>query len=296
MSTSQPSYGRAYVALGIAVMSIGFSAIFVSWANAPGAVASFYRMVIPLVLLAWPAYRRARKRGGVSPRGVRLALLAGVFFALDLALWATGVVMSGATNPTLLANTAPVWVGLGAVILFRERLGIKFWVGLFLATAGAMLILGLDTFRAESVGLGTLFGLLAAFFYGGFFLISQRGRQELDSLTYFWISVLGASLTLTVLNLVLRLPVTGYTLPTYLSFLALGLVVQIGGLLAMNYAQGYLPASVVSPTMLGQPVITAILAGPLLGETLSVWQILGGVTVLIGVYVVHRSRLKSREN
>jgi drug/metabolite transporter (DMT)-like permease len=108
--------------------------------------------------------------------------------------------------------------------------------------------------------------------------------------------VLGATLTLTVLNLVLRLPVIGYSLATYLSFLGLGLVVQIGGLLAMNYAQGYLPASVVSPTMLGQPVITAILAGPLLGEKLSVWQVLGGVTVLVGVYVVHRSRLKNRES
>jgi drug/metabolite transporter (DMT)-like permease len=58
----------------------------------------------------------------------------------------------------------------------------------------------------------------------------------------------------------------------------------------INYALGYLPASIVSPTLLGQPVVTAILAGPLLGEDLSAWQILGGLAVLIGVYLVHHSR------
>jgi drug/metabolite transporter (DMT)-like permease len=42
--------------------------------------------------------------------------------------------------------------------------------------------------------------------------------------------------------------------------------------------------------MLGQPVVTALLAVLLLGERLSVWQIAGGVTVLAGVYTVHRSR------
>lgn len=67
-------------------------------------------------------------------------------------------------------------------------------------------------------------------------------------------------------------------------------MVQVFGWLAINYSQGYLPASIVAPTMLAQPVVTALLAVLLLGERLSFWQILGGATVLIGVYIVHRSR------
>jgi drug/metabolite transporter (DMT)-like permease len=42
--------------------------------------------------------------------------------------------------------------------------------------------------------------------------------------------------------------------------------------------------------MLAQPMVTAFLAVLLLGETLSLWQIVGGATVLAGVYIVHRSR------
>ncbi|MBI3975725.1 MAG: EamA family transporter, partial [Armatimonadetes bacterium] len=62
------------------------------------------------------------------------------------------------------------------------------------------------------------------------------------------------------------------------------------GYLAITYALGHLPASLVAPTLLGQPVVTAALAGPLLGEVLSWGHAAGGAAVLAGVYLVHRSR------
>lgn len=285
-----PSRLPAYLALGVGILSLGFSAIFVRWANAPGIVTSFYRMAIATVLLAWPFYRRVKAKGNLSRQGLRFAVVGGLFFAADLALWATGVVLSGATNPTLLANTAPLWVGLGALVLFRERLEAMFWAGLLLAMTGAAIILGLDSLRAMSFGVGTLLGLLAGIFYGGYFLITQRGRETLDSLTYFWPAAVSSTVGLLILNLALRQPLTGYPAFAYLNFLALGLVSQSFGYLAINHALGYLPASIVSPTMLGQPIMTAILAGLLLGEVLSLWQALGGLAVLAGVYVVHHSQ------
>ena len=285
-----PPHYPSYLALGIGILSLSLSAIFVRWANAPGLVTSFYRMAIAVVLLAWPFYRRVRTKGSLPRRELQVAVLGGLFFAGDLALWATGVVLSGATNPTLLANTAPLWVGLGALVLFRERLSATFWAGLLLAMTGAVVILGLDGLRAASFEVGTLFGLLAGVFYGGYFLITQRGRETLDSLTYFWPAAVSSTLGLLILSLAFRQPLTGYPALTYLNFLALGVVPQVFGYLAINYALGYLPASTVAPTMLGQPVVTAILAGLLLGEAFSLWQVLGGITVLAGVYVVHRSR------
>ena len=44
--------------------------------------------------------------------------------------------------------------------------------------------------------------------------------------------------------------------------------------------------------MLGQPVVTALLAIPLLGETLGMGQVIGGAAVLAGIYLVHASREK----
>jgi drug/metabolite transporter (DMT)-like permease len=283
---------RAYVALVFGLICIGFSAIFVSWANAPGAVTGFYRMAVTVVVLALPFRRRLHGRPSL-PRGeIMIALAGGFFFASDLIFWNTGVLLGGATNPTLMGNTAPIWVGLGALIFFREKLPGTFWLGLFIAMAGAAVILGLEVERGPAPRLGTLFGLIAGMFYGGYFLLTQRSRQRLDALSSFWISAAGSTVVLIVAALILRQPLAGYSGFTYLNFLALGLVVQVGGQFAFSYALGYLPASVVSPVGLGQPVATALLAWPLLGEQITMTQALGGLAVLAGVYVVHRSRAR----
>ena len=69
-----------------------------------------------------------------------------------------------------------------------------------------------------------------------------------------------------------------------------GLVAQIGGYFSVAYALGHLPASVVSPTMILQPVLSALLAIPFTGEMLAPVQWLGGLAVIGGIYMVNISR------
>ena len=284
----------AYLALIAGILAIGFSAIFIRRSEAPGTVASFYRMSIGLIVLSLPFLSRGKTIRSLPWSELRFALAGGLFFAIDLSFWSSGVVLSGATNPTLLANTAPLWVGLGAFFIFRERLPTAFWIGLLTAMLGAALILGLDALRSISLGLGTFYGLLAGVFYGGYFLITQRGRRTLDALAYFWISSFSSVLVLAIINLLLRHPLTGYPQATYLNLLGLGVISQGLGWFLINYAQGHLPATLVAPTLLGQPVVTGLLAGPLLGERIEPLQIGGGAVVLLGVLLVHRSRSRQR--
>lgn len=283
----------AYLALASGLAALGFSAIFVRLAAVPGSVASFYRMSIGLVFLTIPFLHLRRGKPFPPWTAVRIALAGGLFFAIDLIFWASGVVLSGATNPTLMSNTAPLWVGLGSLYIFREKLPTRFWIGLVIAMLGAVLVLGLDALQSFNLGLGTLFGLIAGVFYGGYFLITQRGRKKLDAITYFWFSVMGATMLLFFINLVLGNPLLGYSNKTYLALLGLGVISQGLGWLAINYAQGHLPATVVSPTLLGQPLLTGLIAGPVLGEFLAPLQIAGGLAVLTGVYLVHRSRTET---
>jgi drug/metabolite transporter (DMT)-like permease len=287
---------RAYFSLGIGTVGIGFSAILVRLAEAPGPVTSFYRMVIPVAVLAIPFYRRVKIHGPLPGFGVKMAIYAGLFFGLDLAAWATGVVMSGAANPTLLGNTAPVWVGLGALIFFKEKQTLKFWGGLALALIGATFIVGLDALQSATLGLGSFYGLLAGIFYGGYFLFVQRSRESLDVLSFFWIACFSAGITLLLLAFLLKQPLTGYSFITYIYFLAIGVIVQLLGWHVISYAQGHLPASLVAPTLLGQPVVTAILASVILNEEITILEIIGGLIILLGVYIVHRSRRDQLNN
>ncbi len=244
-------------------------------------------MLIATLLLAVPFFRRIQTTNPPPRRAIGIAILGGTLFAADLATWATGVTLSGATAPTLLANTAPVWVGLGTLLIFRRRLRIGFWMGTLIALLGAGLVLGIET--GEKVA-GSALGLVAGVFYGGYFLVTQRGRDLLDSLSYFWLASASSTVVLLLLAVGFRMPLTGYPTTSYLNFLAMGVITQVFGYLAVSYALGRFPASIVAPTLLGQPVITALLAVPLLGEVLAPVQILGGAAVLAGVLIVHRSQ------
>lgn len=279
---------KAYLALAFSLIGMGFSGIFVSLAGAPGATTGFYRMGIAAVVLSIPFLRGVRVEGPPSRHETLIALLAGLLFAGDLFFWNSGILISGATNPTLMGNTAPIWVGLGAMVFFKERPGRLFWIGLLVAIIGAAVILGVDT--RNDVGLGTLFGIFSGMFYGAYFLVVQRSRQKLTTLTSFWLSSAGSALALALLARLLNQPLTGYSGETYLYLLGLSLITHVGGQMAISYALGYLPASLVSPTLLLQPVLTGLLAVPILGESLTPVQVLGGGAVLLGVYLVHRAR------
>jgi len=286
---------KAYLALGLGLLVLGLSAIFIRWANAPGPVIGFYRMAFGGLALAIPFSRHLVKRETRLPwRGVAVACLAGLFFGADVAAWASGIVLSGATLPTLFANTNPIWVGLGAWLLFREQLKPGFWLGVLLALGGAALILGVEFNQGLALDQGSLLGLLAGFFYGAYFLIAQRGRQHLEALSFFFFSTLSSALVLLVASLALGQPLTGYSTTTWLVLIVQGLLIQAAGWFLISYAQGYLPASLVSPTLLGQPVLTAILAGPLLGEHLRPTDLLGGAAVLVGIFIVHGTRARPR--
>lgn len=281
---------KPYLALTLGIVILGFSAILTRWANAPGSVVSFYRMAIGTAVLTIPFASRFKLSKPLPRRGLWLAIGAGIFFALDLAAWATGITYAGATIPTLLGNTAPLWVGLGAWLLFRENLKPAFWLGLGLAMLGALVVLGLDFNNGFDFNKGAMLGLLGSLFYGAYMLTAQRSRDVLDTLSFFWIAALSSTITLFFLCLLINAPLLGYPTSTYINFLLLGVLVQAAGWMAINYSQGYLPASVVSPTLLSQPVLTAILAGPLLGEQFTTIEWLGGVAVVAGIVIVHRSR------
>jgi drug/metabolite transporter (DMT)-like permease len=292
--TDQPMRSKSnllpHLSLGIAVLALGFSALFVRWAAAPGPVMGLYRMGLSTLILAPIYQRRNQKRTALTKDLLIFPALGGVFLALDLALWNTSVLYTKAANATLMGNTAPLWVALVAWLFLRERLKFHFWIGLALTLTGAAIVLGSDFILHPTFGWGDVMALIAGLFYAGYYLVTQQGRKRLDTLSYIWWMCLSSSISLFIISLIFGMPIFGYSQQTYLAFLGSAIVTQVGGYLATTYALGHIPASVVSPTMIGQPVMTALLAIPFLGEILPANQWLGGLGVIMGIFLVHRSR------
>ncbi|HSL31019.1 MAG TPA: DMT family transporter [Anaerolineales bacterium] len=284
----------AYLALGIGILALSLSAMFVRWANAPGPVTAFYRLFISIFLLLPFFLPRLRTHGSMKPTLVLFPLVAGFFTACDLGLWTTSLSYTTAANATLLGNTAPLWVALGTWLIFKQKLSPAFWRGLTVTLLGAALIMGTDFILHPRLGIGDTMAIFTGVFYGGYFLVTERSRVHFDPISHIWFVGVGASLSLFAINQVLDHPMTGYPAQTWFVFVATAVVSQLIGYMALAYALGHLPASIVSPTMILQPVVTTLLAIPLLGEIPSIWQGLGGGIALVGIYLVNQSHYQDQ--
>lgn len=296
-----------YLALTYGVLALSLSGLYVRWSQAPGPVTSFYRMLAaallltPIVLLRWKKIQSvgAAQSGGNAQSGgggipgwsvVLFPMLGGLFTALDHGTWSTAVLNTRIANAMLLNNIAPLWVALFAALAWREKLSARFWMGLLVTLAGMAVVVGGDLLVAPSLNRGNLLAVISSLFYGAFFLVTQRGRRWLDPLTYVWLVDIFAVIALLGINTALRYPMSGFDTPTWVVFVIAAVVSQIGGYFSIAYALGHLPASVVSPSMVAQPVISALMAVPLMGENLSWPQWLGALAVVVGIFIVNISR------
>ena len=278
----------AYAALGVGVLALSFSAMFVRWANAPGPVTAFYRLFFSIFLLFPFLFPRLKENASIKTSTILFPLLAGLFTACDLALWTSSLTYTTAANATLLGNTAPLWVALGTWLILKQKLSAPFWRGLAITLAGAVLIMGSDFILHPRFGIGDVMATFTGFFYGGYFLFTEKSRAHFDSVVHIWLVGIGASISLFIINIGFQNPLIGFDTNTWLIFLATALVSQMIGYMALAYALGHLPASIVSPTMILQPVVTTILAIPLLHEIPNIWQGLGGVIALLGIYKINQ--------
>lgn len=286
---------KAYFALGIGIVSLSFSAMFVRWADAPGPVTAFYRLFLSVFLLFPFFVPRMKALPKIPSMPFVFPLLAGVFTACDMAFWTTSLSYTTASNATLLGNTSPLWVALGTWLIFKKELSAAFWRGLIVTLLGAALIMGTDFILHPKFGIGDAMALFTGFFYGGYLLFTEKSRMTFDAVGHIWLVGVGASIALLVINLLLGYPLTGFDQKTWIVFIATAIVSQLIGYMALAYALGQLPASIVSPTMILQPVLTTILAIPLLGETPGIWQAIGGAIALFGIYLVNQSHIRNTQ-
>ncbi|GAB1472457.1 DMT family transporter [Chloroflexota bacterium] len=285
----------AYSALIVGIISLSMSAMFVRWAEAPGTITGFYRLLISTILMIPLFLREQKQREKLDPKLLIFPILGGMFTAFDFSFWNSSVKFTSAANATLLGNTAPIWVAFFAYFFLREKLRRSFWVGLILAMMGAALVMGMDFLIHPTLGIGDLMACTAALFYASYQLITQRGRTHIDAFRYIWLVGVSATLFIFIINLVLGNSFTGYSTQTWSIFFVTAIVSQMIGYLSISYALGYLPAYIVAPTLVGQPILTALLAIPLLKEIPMPIQWLGGAIALAGIYIVNQSHKHKTE-
>jgi drug/metabolite transporter (DMT)-like permease len=277
---------RPVMSAVLGAMSIAFSGILVRLANVEPATAAIFRCAYALPALGLIAYLE-RRAGGPRPSGqVRLAMLAGIFLALDLVIWHHTIALVGAGLATVLGNTQVVIVAILAWWILGEHPPRRTLLAMPVVLVGVVLISGVIGKGAygENPGLGVILGVVVGFAYAAFLLVLRRGNADLrrPAGPLFEATLIGA-----IASLVIGLPLSEVDLvpswPAHGWLLLLALTSQVVGWLIISVSLPRLPAALTSVILTLQPVGSVLLAMVLLGEAPSAVQLLGAGTILVGL-------------
>jgi drug/metabolite transporter (DMT)-like permease len=280
------AHRRALQALLTGACVIGAAPILVRLADVGPASAGGWRLLFALPLLAGLGARMPHGIGAPT----RLAVLAGVAFALDLGFWHYGIANTSVAKATVLTNLTPVVVTAVTWLVFGRRPTRIFLAAVALAVAGAWILAAAR--GGGTVGpnplLGDLLSLATALWYALYFLaMSAARRHDAATRVMFWSTATGVPL-LFACAWALGEPMVPASPGGWAAGVALG-VVHVAGQGLIAWALGRLPPSTAAVTVLVQPVVAAALGWVVVGERLGLWQFVGAAVALSGVLLAQRS-------
>jgi drug/metabolite transporter (DMT)-like permease len=301
------------VGLLVAVVAVSTSAILVRYSEAPSLVKALYRVVFTVSLLAPVAFARSREELRDLPRrDVLWAAAAGVALAVHFASWFESLAWTSVAASVTLVQAQPLFVALGAWALLDERITRGVVAGIAVALAGmATMTLGdlfvpdvaaalaalpglggLDagtaaapTLAGEAPLYGDALALVGAVTAAAYVLAGRSLRQRVSLVPYVTVVYGVCAVVLLGLTLAAGHPLLDYAAREWALFLAMAVGPGVFGHTVLNWALGYLESSVVSVSLLGEPVGSTILAFVLLGEIPTPVTVLGGAVVLAGIYL-----------
>jgi drug/metabolite transporter (DMT)-like permease len=259
------------------VIAFSLSSTLVKRAETPGVLVAFWRLVI--VSVVWNFYVWCTGRR-VTMRDVRQALVPGVFFGLNLAIFFAGATHNSMANAALIGSLAPFLIVPVGAWLFRERIVPAALVFALIAFGGLVLVLFSAPPTGDATFEGNVFGVLAMFLFVGYIASTRYFRREMDVSTFMATICPIAAVAVLPLALaeggVFAMSGTGWIYTVILALL-IGLAAHGWNV----YAQRTIPIGTIGVAQVAQPALAVVWAFLLLSEEL-VWGQLVGIAIVTG--------------
>lgn len=255
------TFRQAILALLSGAIMISFSAVWVKLAQVTPTASAFYRVFFGgLFLLAILASRRQNPWRGWSCMGWWLS--AALFFALDLYSWHRSIDYVGPGLATILGNFEVFLLPVAGVLLFGERLSMRFVLSVPLAVSGLGMIVGI---RWEQLNpdtrIGIYYGLATAVFYAGFLVVLRKLQSHPSRPSAVFSLMVISFMTAFFLAAEMVRGGESFAIPDLrsgLSLAALGLMSQTVGWLLITLSLPRIPVAAAGLILLLQPSLAFV--------------------------------------
>ncbi|CAN5191984.1 DMT family transporter [soil metagenome] len=285
-------YHLAVLALIVTNIIWGASIPILKWSleSVPPFTFAFIRFFLSaLLLLPFTIHRLKITRHDA----ISLFVLAFTGFFLHIGLLLVGLTISTSLNSSIITAAAPIFLILGSVILFKERVKKKVILGSGISLLGVLLIIIRPLFDKGIDGsiIGNILFVLGTLSFVTYTILIKEYSTHLRTTTvtfymfafatviFFPFSLMESSQH-NILQLLDTRAVIGILFGTIFT--------SIIGYLFYNYAIRLVKASEVGVFLYMDPIITALVAVPLLHEKITTIFLLGTLLVFVGIFVAEK--------
>jgi len=285
--------------LFIGILAVSTASIFIRNAqySLPSSMIAAGRLGFATLILAPFSAKQAVKDFSTLTRSGRVRItLAGIFLGLHFVVWIRSLEMTTIASSVILVTTTPVWVAMFSPFLLKEKVKREVIAGLAVALLGIVIlfwgpsILSDQSAHSISGWLGNILALCGAWMAAAYTMIGRGARDTLPLRSYVFL-VYGVA---AIVAFLFSIPdfQEGYIVfgDGLIWIVLLALVPQVIGHTLFNQAVRQMPAVYASIALLGEPIGSILLAWFFLSEKPGIFDMVGGVFVIIGIIMSFRKK------
>lgn len=220
----------------------------------------------------------------------KLLILSFVGITMHISFFYLGLSLAPSINAPIIASTTPIFLIIGAMLFLHEKPKRKVLYGTAVSLIGFLIIIIRPIFEKAEIGsiIGNIYLVLATVTLVFYTLLLKKYNFQYSYLTImFWLFFLGslAFLPMFLLENQGRDIMTSFDFRGSVGIFYGAILSSTLAYFCYNYATKYIKAHEIGIFAYLDPFITALVAIPLLGETITFTYLLGTLFVFIGIFI-----------
>ena len=255
-------------------------------------LAAFRIEIAGLILL--PIYFLRRNRGNLTRRDVWTLSYLGWLLCANQLFFTVGLAYTTSGHSAMILAIGPILVLLLARAIKIEALTAAKIAGMALAFTGAAILAaenGFDLRRSPTLS-GDLITLLGTTCFTVYVVLSKKVASRYDSVEMNAVNFFASAIVLLPLAIFLAVRLDWKSVPRegWMGLLYMAAISSVAAYTLFYWALRYMEASRVAAVNYFQPIGAILVAALFLGEVPTRHLLLGGVLILLGVYLAERAK------